>query len=127
MGSHPGLRLLVQIQTRGGGRPEPTFLFNILPKRLEDSSYNSTQSSSVPAKILDVMARRDDLRKRYPTSYELLKLNKDIQKHICVHKMERDFVETMDQNTNLTKLWGIIEEACTSRSLQDYKNKSSFL
>ena len=32
----------------------------------------------VPAEILDVMTRRDDLRKRDPTSSELPRLNKDI-------------------------------------------------
>ena len=37
----------------------------------------------VPAEILDVMTRRDDLRKRYTTSSELSRLNKDIQKRIC--------------------------------------------
>ena len=34
----------------------------------------------VPAEILDVMTRRDDLRKRDLSSYELPRLNKDIQK-----------------------------------------------
>ena len=52
----------------------------------------------VRAEILDVMNRRDDLRKRDPTSPELPKLNKDIQNRICVYKREkrRDFVETKD-------------------------------
>ena len=40
----------------------------------------------VPAEILDVMNRRDDLRKRDTTSPELPKLNKDSQNRICVHK-----------------------------------------
>ena len=43
----------------------------------------------VPAEILDVMNRRDDLRKRDPTSPELPILNKDIQNRICVHKRKK--------------------------------------
>ena len=52
------------------------------------------------------MNRRDDLRKRDPTSPELPGLNKTIQNHICVHKRKKwkDFVETMDQKTDVTKL-----------------------
>ena len=38
---------------------------------------------SVPADILDVMTRRDNLCKRDPTSPGL---NNDIQKRICIHK-----------------------------------------
>ena len=40
----------------------------------------------VSAEILDVMTRRDDLSKRDPTSSQLPRLNKDIQKRICEHK-----------------------------------------
>ena len=43
----------------------------------------------VPAEILDVMTRRDDLRKRDRTSPELPRLNKDIQKRICEHKRKK--------------------------------------
>ena len=52
------------------------------------------------------MTRGDDIRKRDPTSPELPRLNKDIQKRICVYKRKkwRDFVETMDQKTDRTKL-----------------------
>ena len=59
----------------------------------------------VPAEILDVMTIRDDLRKRDPTSSELQRLNKDIQKRICEHKLTkwRNFVENMDKKTDLTK------------------------
>ena len=55
--------------------------------------------------------RRDDLRKRDPTSSELLRLNKTIQNRICVHKRQkwRDFDETMDQKTDVTKLWRTIK------------------
>ena len=58
-----------------------------------------------------MMNRRDDLRKRDPTSPELPRLNKAIQNRICVHKRKkwRDFVETMDQKTDLTKLWRTIK------------------
>ena len=44
---------------------------------------------SVPAEILDVMNRRDDLRKRDPTSPEVPRLNKDIRNRICVHKLKK--------------------------------------
>ena len=45
----------------------------------------------VPAEILDVMTRRDDLRKRDPTSPELPRLNYDIHPHLRTQKakMER--------------------------------------
>ena len=66
----------------------------------------------VPAEILDVMTRRDNLCKRYRTSPELPRLNKDIQKRICEHKRQiwRDFVENMDYKTDITKLWRTINE-----------------
>ena len=66
----------------------------------------------VPADILDVMTRRDNLRKRDPTSSEMPRLNKDIQKRICEHKRKkwRDFLENMDQKTDFTKLWRTIKE-----------------
>ena len=43
----------------------------------------------VPAEILDVMTRRDDLRKRDNTSPELPRLNYDIQNRIYAHKRKR--------------------------------------
>ena len=57
------------------------------------------------------MDRRDNLRKRDSTPPELPRLNKDIQNYICVHKQQkwRDFVETMDHKTDLTKLWRTIK------------------
>ena len=60
----------------------------------------------VSAMILDVMTRRDDLHKRDPTSPELPRLNYDIQNCIYAHKRQkwRDFVETLDQKTDFTKL-----------------------
>ena len=65
----------------------------------------------VPAEILDVMTRRDDLRERDRTSPELPRQNKDIQKRICEHKQQkwRDFVENMDQKPDITKLWRTIK------------------
>ena len=58
----------------------------------------------VPAEILDVMTRQDDLRKRDPTSPELPRLNYDIQNRIYAHKRQRlrDCVETLDQKTYVT-------------------------
>ena len=65
----------------------------------------------LPAEILDVMTRRDDLRKRDPTSPELPRLNYDIQNRIYAHKRQkwRDFVETLDQKTDNTRLWRTIK------------------
>ena len=65
----------------------------------------------VPADILDVMTRRDDLRKRDRTSPELQRLNKDIQKRICEQRRKkwRDCVENMDHKTDVTKLWRTIK------------------
>ena len=65
----------------------------------------------VPAEILDVMTRRDDLRKREPTSPELPRLNYDILNRIYALKRQkwRDFVETLDQQTDVTKLWRTIK------------------
>ena len=58
-----------------------------------------------------MMNRRDDLRKRDPTSSDLPILNKTIKNRICVHKRQkwRDFVETMDQKTDVTKQWRTIK------------------
>ena len=65
----------------------------------------------VTAEILGVMTRRDDLRKRDPTSPELPRLDYDIQNRIYAHKRQtlRDFVETLDQKTDVTKLWRTIK------------------
>ena len=66
----------------------------------------------VPAEILDVMIKRDDLRKREPTSPELPRLNYDIQNHINAHQRQKlrfFVVETLDQKTDVTKLWGTIK------------------
>ena len=51
--------------------------------------------------------RLHDLGKRDPNSPELPRLNQDIQNRICVKKRKqwRDFVETMDQKTDLANLW----------------------
>ena len=53
---------------------------------------------AVPAEILDVMTRRDDLRKRVPTSPERTILNYDIQNRIHAHKRQkwRDFVDILE-------------------------------
>ena len=65
----------------------------------------------VPAELLDVMTRRDDLHKRDPTSPELPSLNYDIQNRIYAHKKQkwRDFVETLNQKIAVTKLWRTIK------------------
>ena len=53
----------------------------------------------------------DDLRETDPTSPELPRLNYDIQNRIYAHKWQkwRDFVETLDQKTDVTKLWRTIK------------------
>ena len=65
----------------------------------------------VPADILDVMPRRDNLRKRDPTSSELPRLNYDTHHRIYAHTRQTwiDFVETLDQKTDATKLWRTIK------------------
>ena len=75
--------------------------------------------------ILDVMSRRYDLHKRDHTSPELPRLKKDIQKCICVHKRQKwkDFVETMDQKTGLTKLWRTIK-GIDGRAKRTAENKT---
>ena len=50
---------------------------------------NRLHEEPVPAEILDVMTRRDDLRKRDPTSHELPRLNYDIQNRIYAHKRKK--------------------------------------
>ena len=65
----------------------------------------------VPAEILEVMTRRDDLRKRDPTSPELPILNYDIQNCIYAHKRQklRFFVETLNHKTDVNKVWRTIK------------------
>ena len=46
---------------------------------------HSLYEEPVPAEILDVMNRRDDLPKRDPTSPELPRLNKAIQPSVCTN------------------------------------------
>ena len=58
-----------------------------------------------------MMTRREDLRKRDHTSPELPILNKAIQKRTCEHKRLkwRDFVENLDHETDITKLWRTVK------------------
>ena len=62
---------------------------------LNAASHHRLHEEPVPAEILDVMTRRDDLRKRDPTLPELPRLNYDIRNHIYAHKRQtwRDFVK----------------------------------
>ena len=77
-----------------------------------------------------MMNRRNDLRKRDSTSPELPTFNKDIQNRICVHKRQkwRDFVEIMDQKTDLTKLWRTIKgiDGRAKREARD-RERSNYL
>ena len=83
-----------------------TVLLKAAPHHIP-TGHHRHHEEPVPAEILD----GDDLRKRDPTSPELPILNKAIQNRICVHKRKklRYFVETMDQRTELTKLWRTIK------------------
>ena len=58
-----------------------------------------------------MMTRRDDLRKRDPTSPDLPRLDYDIHNRIYAQKRQtlRDCVETLDQKTDVTKLWRTIK------------------
>ena len=76
----------------------------------------------VPTEILDVMTRRDDLRKRDPNSHELPRLNYDIYAH--KRQKWRDFVETLDQKTYVTKLRRTIK-GIDSRAKRDTKNEAN--
>ena len=79
----------------------------------------------VPAEILDVMTRRENLRNRDPTSPELPRLNYDIQNRIYAHKRQkwRDFVETLDQKTDVTKLWRT-HKGIDSRAKHEAENEA---
>ena len=78
----------------------------------------------VSAEILDVMTRRDDLCKRVPTSPERPILNYDIQNRIYAYKRQtfRYFVETLDQKTDVTKLWRTIK-GIGGRAKREAENK----
>ena len=79
----------------------------------------------VPAEIFYVMTRRDDLRKIDPTSHKLQRLNYDIRNRICAHKRQkwRDFDETLDQKTDITKLWRTIKWI-DSRAKREAENEA---
>ena len=89
------------------------------------SGLHILHEEHVPTEVLEVMNRRDDLRKRDPTSPELPRLNKDIQNRLCVHKRKkwRDFVETIDQKTDLTKLW-ITIKGIDGRAKREAENEA---
>ena len=111
---------LGQIQTRSGDYPEQdcqrdekifrTVLLKAASHHIPTGRHR-LHEEPVPAEILDVMTRRDDLRKRDPNSLELPRLNYGIQNRIYTHKRQkwRDFVETLDQKTDVTKLWRTIK------------------
>ena len=64
-------------------------LRTILPKAESHhipAGRHKLHEEPVLAEILDVMTRRNDLRKRDLTSSDLPRLNKEIQKRICEHK-----------------------------------------
>ena len=75
------------------------------------SGRDRLHEESVLAEILDVMTTRDDFRKRDPTSPQLPRLNFDIQNRIYAQKRQklRDYVETLNQKTDVTKLWRTIK------------------
>ena len=73
------------------------------------------------------MTRRDELQKKEknPTSHELPRLNYDIQNRIYARKRQkwRDFVETLDQKTDVTKLWRTIK-GIESRAKREAENEA---
>ena len=72
-----------------------------------------------------MVTRRDDLRKRDPTSHELPRLNYNIQNRIYAHKRQtwRHFVETLDQKTDVTKLW-ITIKGIDGRATREAENET---
>ena len=74
----------------------------------------------VPVEILDVMTRQDDLRKRDHTLPELPRVNYDIQYRIYAHKRQkwRVFVGTLDQKTDVTKLWRTLKELMAKKNVR---------
>ena len=71
-----------------------------------------------------MMTRRDDLRKRDPTSPELPRLNDNIQNLIYAHKRQtwKDIVETLDHKTDVTNLWRSIK-GIDSRAKREAENE----
>ena len=72
------------------------------------------------------MTRRADLRKREPTSTELPRLNYGIQNRIYAHKRQKRgyFVETLDQKTDVTKLWRTIK-GIDGRAKREAENEAT--
>ena len=66
--------------------------------------------------------------KKNPTSPELARLNYDIQNRIYAHKRQkwRDFVETLDQKTDVTKLWRTIKGIDGEAKREAENNKITF-
>ena len=73
--------------------------------------YRQEVEAALSKRYLPTDCHRDDLRKRDPTSLELPRLNYDNQNRIYAHTRQtlRDFVETLDQKTDVTKLWRTIK------------------
>ena len=65
----------------------------------------------VPAEVLDLTKKRDDLRQRDHTSPELQRINDEIKRATTAHKQAKwkQFVETLDHKTNSSKLWRTIK------------------
>ena len=75
------------------------------------SGRHRVNPNPVPAEILAKMTERDELRKQDPSSPDLHRLNNDITRAISNHKQQkwREFVETLDNKTDNTKLWRTIK------------------
>ena len=71
------------------------------------------------------MRARDDLRSRDPTSPALPEMNDEITRTTNEHKRQkwRQFVETLDHNTDPTKLWRTIK-AIDGRSTPKAENEA---
>ena len=75
------------------------------------SGRRKLYTQQVPAEILVMMEERDDIRKQDPASPRLLTLDDEITKATSNHKRGqlREFVESIDHRTDITKLWRTIK------------------
>ena len=79
----------------------------------------------VPAEILDLTKKRDELRQRDHTSPELQRLNEEITRTTTARKQAKwkQFVETMDHKTDSSKLWRMIK-AIGGKSIPTAENEA---
>ena len=88
------------------------------------SGRHRINTDPVPTEILVTMRARDNLRSRDPTSPTLPEMNDEITRTTNEHKIQkwRQFLETLDHNTDPTKLWRTIK-AIDGRSTPKTENE----